>query len=39
MGGQIPPNEKKKIKFNLFESIYFFIRRKLENRKKNRRNY
>jgi len=37
MGGKISHNEK--IKFNLFENIYFFIRRKLENRKKNRKNY
>ena len=39
MGGNIPHSEKMKIRFNLFENIYFFIRRKLENRKKNRRNY
>jgi len=39
MGGNIPHSEKMKIRFNLFENIYFFIRRKLENRKKNRKNY
>ena len=38
-GGNIPHSEKMKIRFNLFENIYFFIRRKLENRKKNRKNY
>ena len=39
MGGKIPDNEEMKVKFNFLENIYFFIRRKLENRKKNRRNY
>ena len=39
MGGNNPHSEKMKIRFNLFENIYFFIRRKLENRKKNRKNY
>ena len=39
MGGNIPHSEKMKIRFNLFENIYFFIRRKLENKKKNRKNY
>ena len=39
MGGNIPHSEKMKIRFNFFENIYFFIRRKLENRKKNRKNY
>lgn len=39
MGGKIPNNERIKIKFSLFENIYFFIRRKLENRQKNRKNY
>ena len=39
MGGNIPHSEKMKIRFSLFENIYFFIRRKLENRKKNRKNY
>ena len=31
--------KKKKVNFNLMERIYFFIRRKLESRKKNRKNY
>ena len=39
MGGKVPHNEKKKINFNLIEKTYFFIRRKLENRKKSRWNY
>ena len=39
MGGKIPYNEKIKINFNLLEKTYFFIRRKIENRKKNRKNY
>ena len=39
MGGKIPYNEKIKIKFNLLEKFYFFIRRKLESRKKNIKNY
>ena len=39
MGGNIPHSEKMKNRFNLFKNIYFFIRRKLENRKKNRKNY
>jgi len=30
---------KKKIKFNYIEKVYFFIRRKIESRKKNRKNY
>jgi len=39
MGGKIPYKEKIKINFNLLEKIYFFIRRKLESRKKSRKNY
>ncbi len=39
MEGKISKQERMKVKFNLFEKIYFFIRRKLENRKKNRKNY
>jgi len=39
MGGKIPYKEKVKINFNLIEKIYFFIRRKLESRKKSRKNY
>ena len=31
--------EKKKMNFNSLEKIYFFIRRKIESRKKNRKNY
>jgi len=38
-GGKIPYNEKIKINFNLLEKFYFFIRRKLESRKRNRKNY
>ena len=30
---------KKKINFNLLEKIYFFIRRKIESRKRSRKNY
>ena len=36
---EVLKKEKKKIKFNLFEKIYFFVRRKLDSRKKSRRNY
>jgi hypothetical protein len=32
-------NEKKKIKFNIFEKFYFIIRRKFDSRKKSRKNY
>ena len=39
MGGKIPYKEKIKINFNLIEKTYFFIRRKLESRKKSRKNY
>ena len=39
MGGKVPYKEKIKIKFNVLEKIYFFIRRKLESRKKNSKNY
>lgn len=39
MGGKIPYIETRKINFNLFEKLYFFIRRKLESKKRNRRNY
>ena len=28
-----------KLNFNIFEKIYFFIRRRLESRKKNIKNY
>ncbi len=39
MGGKVPYNEKIKINFNLLEKFYFFTRRKLESKQKNRRNY
>ena len=39
MEGKISFYEKRKINFNLLEKIYFFIRRKLESRKKSRKNY
>ena len=39
MGGKIPYNEKIKVNFNLVEKLYFFVRRKLESRKRNRKNY
>ena len=39
MRGQVPFNEEKKINFNIIEKSYFFIRRKLESRKKSRKNY
>jgi hypothetical protein len=39
MGGQVPYNEKLKIKFNFMEKLYFFIRRNLESKKKSRKNY
>ena len=39
MGGKIPYNEKNKIKFNVLEKFYFFVRRKLDSRKKSMKNY
>jgi len=39
MGGKIPYNEKIRVNFNLVEKLYFFVRRKLESRKRNRKNY
>jgi len=39
MEGKIPYSEKTKINFNLLEKIYFFIRRKLESRKKSMKNF
>jgi len=39
MEGKISYNEKIKINFNLLEKTYFFIRRKLESRKRSRKNY
>ena len=39
MKGVIPQYEKNKINFNIFEKIYFFIRRKLESKKRSKLNY
>ena len=39
MGGKVPYKEKTKINFNFLEKVYFFIRRKLESRKRSRKNY
>tara|TARA_B100000029_G_C17485373_1_gene927043 strand:+ start:50 stop:808 length:759 start_codon:yes stop_codon:yes gene_type:complete len=39
MKGVIPKEEKDKLGFNFFEKTYFFIRRKLESKKRNRKNY
>ena len=38
-GGKIPYNESIRVKFNTLEKIYFFVRRKLESKKKSRKNY
>ena len=38
-GLKVPYNESIKIKFNLFEKFYFFMRRKLESKQKSRKNY
>ena len=37
--GKISYNERIKINFNFLEKFYFFMRRKLESRKKSRKNY
>ena len=37
--GKIPYEESIKIKFNTFEKLYFFVRRKLESKQKSRKNY
>ena len=37
--GKIPHQEKKKVNFNLLEKSYFFIRRKLESKKRSSKNY
>ena len=42
--GQIPfkellKKERKKVKFNILEKAYFSMRRKLDSRKKSRKNY
>ena len=39
MKGKVSYSEKVKINFNLLEKIYFFIRRKLESRKKSMKNF
>ena len=39
MKGEVPLSEKRRLNFNLFEKFYFFSRRKLESRKKSRKNY
>ena len=36
---EVLQNEKKKIKFNIIENFYFFLRRKIDSRKKSRKNY
>ena len=38
-GLKVPYKESIKIKFNLFEKFYFFMRRKLESKQKSRKNY
>ena len=38
-GLKVPYNESIKIKFNLLEKFYFFMRRKLESKKISRKNY
>tara|TARA_B100000029_G_scaffold407013_1_gene407808 strand:- start:3950 stop:4693 length:744 start_codon:yes stop_codon:yes gene_type:complete len=37
--GKIPDNERRKVKFNALEKFYFFVRRKMESKKKSRKNY
>jgi hypothetical protein len=37
--GKIPYEEGLKVKFNAFEKLYFFVRRKLESKQKSRKNY
>ena len=39
LGGKIPHKEFIKVKFNTLEKFYFFVRRKLESKKKSRKNY
>tara|TARA_Y100000590_G_scaffold46885_1_gene49637 strand:+ start:3529 stop:4278 length:750 start_codon:yes stop_codon:yes gene_type:complete len=39
MKGNVSLVQRKKINFNTWEKIYFFIRRKLESKKVNRKNY
>jgi len=38
-GGKIPYSESIRVKFNALEKFYFFVRRKLESKKKSRKNY
>ena len=38
-GGKIPYSESIRVKFNTLEKFYFFVRRKLESKKKSRKNY
>ena len=38
-GGTIPYSESVRVKFNILEKFYFFVRRKLESKKKSRKNY
>ena len=38
-GGKIPYSESIRVKFNALEKFYFFLRRKLESKKKSRKNY
>ena len=38
-GGKIPNNEDTKVKFNVFEKFYFFVRRKIESKQESRKNY
>jgi hypothetical protein len=37
--GKNPYNERYRVKFNTLEKFYFFVRRKLESKKKSRKNY
>ena len=39
MKGNVSLVQRKKINFNTWEKIYFFIKRKLESKKVNRKNY
>tara|TARA_B100000029_G_scaffold497240_1_gene564600 strand:- start:4377 stop:5123 length:747 start_codon:yes stop_codon:yes gene_type:complete len=39
MEGKIPHFEKERFNFNLLEKFYFYIRRRLESKKKNRKNF
>jgi len=39
MEGKISINEKRKLNFNIIEKLYFFVRRKIDSKKKSRKNY